>query len=105
MPFNGQPSATVTQFWKRLAYHAQQGHGGAELYRQLASDAEVAPFFDQPEVAEILGVSGEALKQRRALGRPPEYIKLSQNLIRYPRDAVCMLLADNYRTMRREAAE
>ena len=69
---------------ERLAYHAQQGHGGAELYRQLASDAEVAPFSISLKSRKFWGVSGEALKQRRALGRPPEYIKFSQDLIRYP---------------------
>jgi hypothetical protein len=83
-------------FSQRQAYWTAQGYKGRAVYDQLATDAELPPQFTQSDITEISGLSSFALKQRRARGMAPAFLRLSSQFVRYPREALCSWLAEMY---------
>lgn len=78
---------------QRLAHWVSQGKFGGQVYEAMASDPELPANYWEPETAEIYGVTTHAMKQRRARGAPPSYIKISRNRVMYTREAIFRDLA------------
>lgn len=67
---------------------------GRAVFDALASDPELPNLFDEADAAAIAGLSSHAMKQRRARGMQPTFMRLSVRCVRYPREALCGWLAD-----------
>jgi predicted DNA-binding transcriptional regulator AlpA len=78
----------------RIGHFVSQGFSGVELYRQLQIDPALPTFFTEKEVAELIGLSSAALRQRRARKQDPYYEQISSRCVRYPRHAVFAWLAE-----------
>ncbi|MBL8576147.1 MAG: hypothetical protein JNK47_02890 [Mesorhizobium sp.] len=92
----------VSAFSARLAYWTSQGLSGSQLYEALASDSELPAVFEPNEIAAIQGIKPQSVKRDRMRGGGPNYIRVTERQIRYPRDEFCKYLAAKF--VRREAA-
>ena len=72
-------------FNQRIAYWTRQGKTGSAVYEALASDIELPAFFTPGDVSQITGLAPITVRQRRARGCEPSFIKQGPNRVRYPR--------------------
>jgi hypothetical protein len=79
----------------RHAHFVQQGFSGAEVFEQLAGDAETPLMFSMPDQCAIEGVKLETMRKRRKRGIAPGYVKVG-NTLKTPRDIYCKFLADRF---------
>lgn len=80
----------------RQAYFTSRGIVGRELYVRLAADEELPASFREPAAAAIYGLSTHAMKQRRARGMKPDYVRVSHNSVLYTRASIFTDLADRF---------
>jgi hypothetical protein len=92
-------------FEARIGYHASRGLVGPAIFKAMAVDDTLPGLLEAEDVAAILGFQTDSLKRRRKDGEPPDFIKIGGRVIKYPRPALCLMLAENYRgSSRRNAA-
>lgn len=86
-------TSTAALFAERSAHWTRQGLVGRPLYLALAADSELPDNFRQEDVAEILHIDEGSVKQRRARGEEPSFLRVSGKIVLYPRNLFCMWLA------------
>lgn len=81
-------------FGERSAYWTAKGFIGRDLYVALAADSELPDNFVQEDIAAILKIDPGSVKQRRARGEEPSFLKIGSKIVLYPRNLFCLFLAD-----------
>ncbi len=85
-----------TLFSERQAHWTSQGFKGREVYDQLAADTYLPAQFQPADVAAICGLTTHAFTQRRFKGMKPDFIRISSNHVRYPRESICSWMAEMF---------
>lgn len=81
---------------ERYAYWSEQGMHGKALFEALANDPEI-PFMLQPELASVVvGSSPGAMKQMRARGTGPAFLRQTGKIVSYTRPDLFQFLARRY---------
>lgn len=80
----------------RMAYWNARGLSGEAFYRALASDSALPHAFTPGEAAEVVGITINSLKSRRARGQAPSFRKLSRRDVQYPRADLFEWLLSGY---------
>ena len=83
-------------FGERQAHWTSIGLAGSAVYEALAADPDLPAHFCEKDVAAVFGLSTHAVKMRRARNMKPDFVRISRNCVRYPREAVCRALAQMY---------
>ncbi|MCB2051633.1 MAG: hypothetical protein KDE63_09405 [Novosphingobium sp.] len=91
----------ASKFNERLAFWTARTSDTASALRAMAHDVELAPYFDQADVAAIVGVEANTVKCWRARKQGPAHVSISYACVRYPRAEFCFWLAERHA---REAA-
>lgn len=72
------------KFNERIAFWADRGKTGADVYERLSTDITLPTFFTPLEVSRIAGLATVSLRKRRERGSEPAFIKTGPNRILYP---------------------
>ncbi|MER8369010.1 hypothetical protein [Mesorhizobium sp. M1378] len=95
---------TAALFGERSAFWTSQGRVGRALYLALAADSELPDNLLPADVAAILNIDPDSVKQRRVRGEQPSFLKLSGKIVLYPRNLFCLWLADMLVDRRNQSA-
>lgn len=83
----------ASKFNERLAFWTARTGDTATALRAMAHDVELSPYFDQSDVAAIIGVEANTVKCWRARKQGPAHVAISYGCVRYPRAELCLWLA------------